>query len=111
MKNTGNHKRQGNGGWLNNRAENSQLPFRRRERVMLRFGKTRCLQNFAAVQPINGLPFPRRLMLRMNFVNRYSLLHGLVTTQRLERRRSFELALKTAPLRRFCILSSRLDTS
>ena len=35
--------------WLNNRVENSQLPFRRRERAMLRFRRMRSLQKFAAV--------------------------------------------------------------
>ncbi len=37
------------GRWLNNRAENSHLPFRRRERAMLRFRLMRSLQKFAAV--------------------------------------------------------------
>jgi putative transposase len=37
------------GRWLNNRAENSHLPFRRRERAMLRFRRTRTLQKFASV--------------------------------------------------------------
>ena len=35
--------------WLNNRAENSHQPFRRRERAMLRFRRMRSLQTFAAV--------------------------------------------------------------
>lgn len=34
---------------LNNRAENSHLPFRRRERAMLRFRRMKTLQLFAAV--------------------------------------------------------------
>ena len=34
---------------MNNRAENSHLPFRRRERAMLRFRRIRTLQKFAAV--------------------------------------------------------------
>ncbi|MCQ0970153.1 IS6 family transposase [Paracoccus sp. TK19116] len=34
---------------LNNRAENSHLPFRRRERAMLRFRRMRSLQKFVAV--------------------------------------------------------------
>lgn len=34
---------------LNNRVENSHLPFRRRERAMLRFRRMRSLQKFAAV--------------------------------------------------------------
>ncbi len=41
--------RQVTGRWLNNRAENSHLPFRRRERAMLRFRRMRSLQKFAAV--------------------------------------------------------------
>ena len=35
--------------WLNNRAENSQLPFRRREHAMLGFRRMRSLQKFAGV--------------------------------------------------------------
>ena len=34
---------------LNNRAENSHLPFRRRERAMIRFRRIKTLQKFAAV--------------------------------------------------------------
>jgi len=41
--------RQETGRWANNRAENSLLPFRRRERAMLRFRRMRSLQKFAAV--------------------------------------------------------------
>jgi len=41
--------RQETGRWLNNRAENSHLPFRRRERAMLRFRRMRSLQMFASV--------------------------------------------------------------
>ena len=37
------------GRWLNNRAENSHLPFRRRERAMLRFRRMKSLQKFASV--------------------------------------------------------------
>ncbi|WP_422026688.1 IS6 family transposase [Roseovarius sp.] len=37
------------GRWLNNRAENSHLPFRRRERAMQRFRRMRSLQKFASV--------------------------------------------------------------
>jgi putative transposase len=42
-------ERQQTGRWLNNRAENSHLPFRRRERAILRFRRMRSLQKFAAV--------------------------------------------------------------
>lgn len=37
------------GRWLNNRVENSHLPFRRRERAMQRFRRMRSLQKFVAV--------------------------------------------------------------
>jgi putative transposase len=36
------------GPWLNNRAENSHQPFRRRERAMLRFRRMHSLQKFAS---------------------------------------------------------------
>lgn len=49
MKVIGNAKKQETGRWLNNRAENSHLPFRRRERAMLRFRQMRSLQKFVAV--------------------------------------------------------------
>jgi putative transposase len=49
MKEIGNADRQETGRWLNNRAENSHLPFRRRERAMIRFRRMKTLQKFAAV--------------------------------------------------------------
>jgi putative transposase len=49
MNEIGNADRQETGRWLNNRAENSYLPFRRRERAMQRFRSMRTLQNFVAV--------------------------------------------------------------
>jgi len=49
MKEIGNVDRQETGRWLNNRAENSHLPFRRRERAMERFRRMKTLQKFAAV--------------------------------------------------------------
>ena len=49
MRCLGNLDRQEMGRWLNNRAENSHLPFRRRERAMLRFRQMKSLQKFAAV--------------------------------------------------------------
>jgi putative transposase len=41
--------RQEIGRWQNNRAENSHLPFRRRERAMARFRRMKTLQKFSAV--------------------------------------------------------------
>jgi putative transposase len=49
MKEIGNVERQETGRWLNNRAENSHPPFRRRERAMLGFRRMRTLQKFVAV--------------------------------------------------------------
>lgn len=49
MKELGVEDRRETGRWLNNRAENSHLPFRRRERAMLRFRRMRSLQKFASV--------------------------------------------------------------
>ena len=48
MKVIGNAADQACGRWLNNRAENSHQPFRRRERAMQRFRTVRTLQKFAA---------------------------------------------------------------
>ena len=48
MKAIGNADRQETGRWLNNRAENSNQPFRRRERAMLRFRCMRSLQKLIA---------------------------------------------------------------
>ena len=49
MKEIGNDQRQEIGRWLNNRAENSHQPFRRRERAMLRFRRMKTLQKFSSV--------------------------------------------------------------
>ena len=49
MKELGNQDRCEMGRWLNNRVENSHLPFRRRERAMLRFRRMKSLQKFASV--------------------------------------------------------------
>ena len=57
------------GRWLNNRAENSHLPFRRRERAMLRFRRMRTLQKFASVHASvhNHFPTERHLQNRDHF--------------------------------------------
>lgn len=54
------------GHWLNNRAENSHLPFRRRERAMLRFRRMHTLQKFASVHASvhNHFPTERHLQNR-----------------------------------------------
>lgn len=49
MREIGNAEKQVTGRYLNNRIENSHLPFRRRERAMSRFRRMRSLQKFVAV--------------------------------------------------------------
>ena len=49
MDELGNRAKQEIGRWANNRVENSHLPFRRRERAMLRFRQMKSLQMFASV--------------------------------------------------------------
>ena len=49
MDDIGNADRQEVGRRLNNRAENSYHPFRRRERAMLRFRRMKTLQKFSSV--------------------------------------------------------------
>ena len=77
MKQIGNAKRHETGRWLNNRAENSHLPFRRRERAMLRFRRMRSLQKFSAVHAsvFNHFNLERHLYSRSNFkLNRTAAL-------------------------------------
>jgi putative transposase len=65
------------GRYLNNRAENSHLPLRRRERAMLRFRRMRSLQTFAAVHSSihNHFNQERHLYSRDNFkLNRAAAL-------------------------------------
>ena len=52
------------GRYLNNRAENSHLPFRRRERAMLRFQRMRALQKFASVHAWSITTFRRSAISR-----------------------------------------------
>ena len=49
MNELGNIDKQEVGRWANNRVENSHLPFRRRERAMLRFRQMKCLKKFTSV--------------------------------------------------------------
>jgi len=57
------------GRWVNNRAENSHQPFRRRERAMLRFRRMRSLQKFASVHAsvCNHFSQERALNSRSNY--------------------------------------------
>jgi putative transposase len=69
MKNIGNSARQETGRWKNNRAENSHLPFRRRERAMQRFRSMQSLQKFTSVHAsvCNHFNQERALYSRDNF--------------------------------------------
>jgi putative transposase len=77
MKVIGNADRQETGHWLNNRAENSHQPFRRRERAMLRFRRMQTLQKFVAIHASvhNHFNAERHLYSRDNFkLNRAAAL-------------------------------------
>ena len=78
MRELGNLDRREMGQWQNNRVENSHLPFRRRERAMLRFRQMRSLQKFASVHA--------------NFHNHFALERHLVDRQTYKERRSAALA-------------------
>ena len=74
MRELGNLDRRKMGQWLNNRAENSHLPFRRRERAMLRFRQMKTLQKFASVHASihNHFSQERHLVDRQTFKIRRS---------------------------------------
>ncbi|MFT6582105.1 MAG: putative transposase [Alphaproteobacteria bacterium] len=77
MKNIGISGRQETGRWLNNRAENSHQPFRRRERAMSKFRSTKSLQKFTSVHASvhNHFNQERHLHSRQNFkLNRLAAL-------------------------------------
>jgi putative transposase len=77
MKVIGNADCQLTGRWLNNRAENSHQPFRRREQAMLRFRSTKTLQKFASVHSSihNHFNLERHLTDRQTFkLNRTAAL-------------------------------------
>jgi len=78
MHDLGNVDRHDMGRWLNNRAENSHLPFRRRERAMLRFRQMKTLQKFVSVHA--------------SFYNHFNSERHLVDRQTYRARRSAALA-------------------
>ena len=69
MREIGNAPRQVTERWANNRAENSHLPFRRREYAMLKFPRMRSLQKFAAIHSsvYNLFNLKRHFYSRENF--------------------------------------------
>ena len=74
----GNGEKQEVGRWANNRAENSHVSFRRRERAMLRFRRIKTLQKFASVHA--------------NVHNHFNQERHLVDCQTYKKRRSVALA-------------------
>ena len=74
----GNEDKQEVGRHANNRVENSHLPFRRRERAMVRFRRMKSLQKFASVHA--------------NFHNHFNQERHLVSRQEYKTRRSAALA-------------------
>jgi putative transposase len=77
MKEIGIRDRQETRRWANNRAENSHMPFRRRERAMLGSRRMRRLQKFASVHAsvYNHFNQERALYSRQNFkLNRAAAL-------------------------------------
>jgi putative transposase len=77
MKVIGNAANQECGRWLNNRAENSHQPFRRRERAMAKFRSAKSLQKFASIHASvhNHFNQERHLYSRENFkLNRSAAL-------------------------------------
>ena len=72
LKELGNADRHEVGGRLNNRAENSHQPFRRRERAMQRFRSMRTLQKFGSVhaQVHNHFNQERHLVTRQIYKQR-----------------------------------------
>ena len=78
MNELGNNEKREVGRWANNRVENSHLPFRRRERAMLRFRQMKSLQKFASVHA--------------NVHNHFNQERHLVDRQTFKARRSAALA-------------------
>ncbi|WP_158913276.1 IS6 family transposase [Caulobacter sp. S45] len=74
LKEIGGTERQEIGRWVNNRAENSHQPFRRRERAMLRFRRMKTLQTFASVHGTvhNHFSQERHLVSRTTYKDRRS---------------------------------------
>ena len=74
MRELGNLDRREMGRWMNNRVENSHLPFRRRERAMLRFRQMKSPQKFASVHASlhNHFNSERHLVDRQTYKERRS---------------------------------------
>jgi putative transposase len=88
MRELGNGDRREMGRWKNNRVENSHLPFRRRERAMLRFRQMKTLQKFASVHA--------------SMHNHFNSERHLVDRETYKLRRSAALMRWTAPTALMC---------
>ena len=64
-----NADQQETGRWVNNRADNFHLPYRRRKRAILRFRRAKTLQKFVSIQALiqNHFNQERHLYSRLNF--------------------------------------------
>ena len=78
MRELGNLEHREMGRWLNNRVENSHLPIRRRERVMLRSRRIKTLQKFSSAHA--------------QVHNHFSQQRHLVSRQEYKKKRSAALA-------------------
>lgn len=78
MEELGNRDKPEVGRWANSRVENAHLPFRRRERAMLRFRRMKSLQKFASVHA--------------SVYNHFSLERHLVDRKTCKQRRFAALA-------------------
>ncbi len=74
MRDLGNGDRRETDRWLNNCVENSHLPFRRRERAMLRFRRMKTLQKFVSIHATlsNHINHERHIVDRQTFKDRRS---------------------------------------
>ena len=97
MKVNANEEKQDVGGWLNNRAEKSRLPFRWREHAMLGFRRMRRLQMFAAVHSSvhNHFDLERRINDRAWFKKNRKIAGRMAATCGL----NTEFPAKPGPLR------------
>ena len=101
MREVGNADRRQVGRGLNNRAENSHQPFRRRERTMQRFRSMKTLQKFSSVQAQvhNHFNHERHLITRQVYKQRRSATWSSGAPSRLECRLDGNSALILAEAR------------
>src|SRR3546814_9527224 len=103
------------GRWRNNRAENSHLPSRRRERAMLRFRQMKSLQKFASVhaQVHNHFNSERHLVDRQTYRERRSaaLAEWRIVMGRSEEHTSELQSLMRISYAVFCVKKKTVQNS